>query len=69
MTNAYTVLVVATTSRWDYIIKIDRVVLMFEDVNLIEMSHDKISLQDSLAQLYWFHESGQFPGGRGNKNV
>lgn len=46
MTNTYTVLVVATTRRWDYIIKIDRVDLMFEGVNLIEMSHDNISLQD-----------------------
>jgi hypothetical protein len=48
MTNAYTVLVAATRRRRDYIIKIDRVNQIFEGVNLIEMSHDKAPLQDSV---------------------
>jgi hypothetical protein len=54
MTNAYTVLFVAPRRRWEYIIKMDRVELVFVGVNLVEMSRHKVPLQDSVNTVTTF---------------
>jgi hypothetical protein len=56
------VLVVTPRLRWEDIIKMDRTDLVFEGVDFIEISHDKVPLRDSvnIVTTFVFYKSREF---------